>query len=133
MECLFSLNFPIFYMVFEKGIRKSFAVIICLVIVNREQEWGKKCRSWIISKGKKLHLNVLKGLIETMKLPRVFNWQAQKWNVLLLSLKNVESKGGWSCKLKIKVCAWKIIASFRHISSSKWLYCVEDRTEKFLV
>ena len=119
------------------GVRKrhsnTFAVIVCLVIVNREQEWGKKCRSWIISKGKKLHLNVLKGLIETMKLPRVFNWQAQKWNVLLLSLKNVESKGGWSCKLKIKVCVWEIIASFCHISSSKWLHWVKDRTEKFLV
>ena len=87
LECLFSLNFCMFCMVFEKGIKKFFAVIICLIIANREKEWGEKYRSWIILKGTRLHLKVLKRLIKIMKLSWVFNWEAQKWNALLPSLK----------------------------------------------
>ena len=47
--------------------------------------------------------------------------------------KSVESKGEWWCKFKIKVCFWEMNTNFYHISSSKWLYWVEDRTEKFFV
>ena len=88
LECSFSLNFPLFCIALEKAIWKFFAaIILCSIIVNHEQEQGEKCWSWIISSGKKLHLNVVKGLIKTMKLHRVFNWQAEKCNALLLNLK----------------------------------------------
>ena len=73
-------------MVFEKGIRKFFAVIICSMIVNRKKEWREKCRSWIISKEENPHLIILKGLIKTMKLPRNLLLGMKIWRNWLLAL-----------------------------------------------
>ena len=84
-------NFRMFCMIFEKDIRKFFTVIIYSIIVNREQDWGEKYWSWIILKGKKLHLNVFKRIGKNNETSSSLQLTSTEVECVATELKSVES------------------------------------------